>query len=139
MAESCRFAFAVHVMAVLGLRRPELCSSSMLARTVNTNPVVIRRLLLALHDAGLVITKLGPSGGATLSRDPRRISLADIYRATEDRHIFSGHPNRPSKACPVGCRIEKVLDVILEKTTAAVLRQLGAITLASVLRDLRRA
>jgi DNA-binding IscR family transcriptional regulator len=110
----------------------------MLACTVNTNPVVIRRLLLDLHDAGLIVTRLGPSGGATLSRDPRRISLADIYRATEDRRLFAAHPNKPSRACPVGCRIEKVLDDILEKTTAAILRELSAITLAAVLRDLRR-
>jgi len=125
-------------MAVLGLRRSELCSSSMLARTVNTNPVVIRRLLLDLHAAGLILTKLGPSGGATLSRDPGRISLGDIYRATEDRRIFAAHPNKPSKVCPVGCRIEKVLNDVLEKTTAAILCQLSAITLAAVLRNLRR-
>ena len=125
-------------MAVLGLRRSELCSSIMLARTVNTNPVVIRRLLLNLHDAGLIVTRLGPSGGATLSRDSGRISLADIYRATEDRRVFGAHPNKPSKACPVGCRIEKILNDILEKTGAAVLRELSAITLAAVLLNLRR-
>ena len=58
--QSCRFAFAVHVMAVLASEKADCCPSSRLAQTVNTNPVVIRRLLIELQEAGLIgITPLG--------------------------------------------------------------------------------
>jgi Rrf2 family protein len=136
MAESCRFAFAVHVMAVLALRRDKLCPSSMLARTVNTNPVVIRRLLLALQKAGLITTARGPTGGARLSRSPRQIRLGDILRAVEERHFFGAHPHRPSQACPVGCQIEAVLEEVFARAARALEKELDGITLDWVLREL---
>ena len=43
---SCRFAVAVHVLAVLAYKEGEAVTSALLASSVNTNPVVIRRLLL---------------------------------------------------------------------------------------------
>jgi Rrf2 family protein len=136
MAENCRFAFAVHVMAVLALRRDRLCPSSMLARTVNTNPVVIRRLLLDLHKAGLVATLRGSAGGAKLSRKPQQIRLGEIHRAVEERRFFGTHPQKPSRACPVGCRIEAVLREIFTRASRALERELDTITLAWVMREL---
>jgi Rrf2 family protein len=136
--ESCRFAFAIHVMAVLALRRDELCPSTLLARTVNTNPVVIRRLLLNLHDAGLVKTERGPSGGARLARPASRIKVRDIYRAVEDPALFAAHRKRPSKACPVGCRIEPVLQQLFRRATKALEREFESITLESLVRTIRR-
>ena len=59
--QSCRFAFAVHVMAVLAMEKADCCPSSRLAQTVNTNPVVIRRLLIELQEAGLISTLRGPT------------------------------------------------------------------------------
>ena len=103
--KSCRFSFAVHVMAVLAVEEGECCSSSRLAQTVNTNPVVIRRLLLELHHAGLVRTRRGPQGGAVLSRRPDRINLLQIQAAVDPQELFGLHPNPPSSECPVGRRI----------------------------------
>jgi Rrf2 family protein len=136
MAENCRFAFAVHVMAVLARGRDELCSSRTLARTVNTNPVVIRRLLIDLQNAGLVTTARGPTGGARLGRSPRQICLGDIHRAVDERHFFGAHPHKPSGACPVGCRIEAVLAGVFARARRALERELDRITLAWVLREL---
>src|SRR5437899_7695621 len=71
MRTSCRFAMAVHVLAVLGYKQGDHVTSSLLASSVNTNPVVIRRLLLALQAARLVETRKGGTGGGTrLSRSP---------------------------------------------------------------------
>lgn len=125
-------------MAVLALRRDELCPSPLLAKTVNTNPVVIRRLLLDLQAAGLVRTERGPAGGARLARAPGRIKVADIYRAVEDPLLFAGHRRRPSRACPVGCRIELVLEELFQRGSKAVEREFGTITLESLARKIRR-
>src|SRR5271168_1311706 len=76
--QNCRFAFAVHVMAVLAWERSECCPSSRLAQTVNTNPVVIRRLLIDLQEAGLISTFRGPHGGALLKRKPEKLTLREI-------------------------------------------------------------
>jgi Rrf2 family protein len=125
-------------MAVLALRRDELCPSTLLARTVNTNPVVIRRLLLDLHKAGLVKTERGPSGGARLARPASRIKVRDIYRAVEDPSLFAAHRKRPSKACPVGCNIESTLAQLFERANRALERELESVTLESLVRKIRR-
>jgi DNA-binding IscR family transcriptional regulator len=49
MRTSCRFAMAVHVLAVLAYKDGDRVTSELLAHSVNTNPVVIRRLLLTLQ------------------------------------------------------------------------------------------
>ena len=75
MASSCRFAFAVHVLAVLALKREGggVCSDR-LASSVNTNPVIIRRLITRLRLAGLVCTQKGAGGGASLCQEPEDIA-----------------------------------------------------------------
>ena len=72
---------AVHVLAVLAYKEGEAVTSGLLASSVNTNPVVIRRLLLALQAAGFIETRKGAGLGSRLARAPGRISLAEVYRA----------------------------------------------------------
>jgi Rrf2 family protein len=136
--KSCRFSFAVHVMAVLAIERDECCSSSRLAETVNTNPVVIRRLLLELHNAGLVRTRRGPQGGAVLSRGPERITLLQIQAAVDPQELFGLHPNPPSAECPVGRRIEDVMEYIQRRATRSYTQELRKITLQDVVERLTR-
>jgi len=125
-------------MTVLALRRDELCPSTLLAKTVNTNPVVIRRLLLDLQEAGLVKTERGPAGGARLARAPGRIKVRDIYRAVEEPALFAVHRRRPSKECPVGCRIESVLEQLFQRASRALENELGAVTLEALVRQIQR-
>jgi Rrf2 family protein len=136
--QSCRFAFAVHVMAVLALEKANCCSSSRLARTVNTNPVVIRRLLIELQEAGLISTLRGPHGGALLKRKPEKVTLREIHHAVDHGNTFATHPKEPSTECPVGKKIAKVMQRIQDRTNLALARELEKMTLADVLRDLRR-
>ena len=136
--QSCRFAFAVHVMAVLASEKAGCCPSSRLARTVNTNPVVIRRLLIELQDAGLISTLRGPHGGAFLKRKPEKMTLHEIHRAVDQGSLFGRHPNEPSRECPVGKSIGKVMQRIQDRANRALEQELEKMTLADVLRDLRR-
>ena len=135
---SCRFAFAVHVMAVLALQKDDCCPSSRLAQTVNTNPVVIRRLLIELQEAGLICTMRGPHGGAILKRKPEKVTLREIHNAVDQGNTFATHPHEPSPECPVGRKISKVMQCIQDRANRALARELEKITLADVLRDLRR-
>jgi Rrf2 family protein len=136
--QSCRFTFAVHVMAVLALEKASCCPSSRLAETVNTNPVVIRRLLIELQEAGLISTLRGPHGGALLKRKPEKVTLREIHNAVHQGNTFATHPNEPSPECPVGRKIAKVMQHIQERANQALARELEKMTLADVLRDLRR-
>lgn len=129
MANNCRFAFATHVLSVLALQDGS-CSSQTLAETVNTNAVVIRRLLLDLKAAGLVETRRGPGGGAILTRAAQEITLAEIYHAVAGEfQLFGSHPNKPAQCCPVGRGIQVALQGVANQAARCVEREYAAISL----------
>src|ERR1700743_3447987 len=106
---SSRFAFAVHVLALLSLQEGVPLSSEIIAGSVNTNPALIRRLLSMLAGAGLTASQLGAGGGALLARDPQAITLLDVYHAVDDAQLFAMHREEPNPACLVGRHIQQTL------------------------------
>lgn len=138
MAQNCRFAFAVHVLSCLALHPEGAMNSEQLAATVNTNPVVIRRLLLDLREADLVETQRGPGGGARLSRGAKEISLAQIFKAVSGEfQLFGEHPNEPAQGCCVGRGIKVVLEGVAQRAARCVDEQYEAISLEEVVRQLQ--
>ncbi len=133
MRISCRFAMAVHVLAVLAYKEGDRVTSALLAGSVNTNAVIIRRLLLALQRAKLVETCKGAGSGSRLSRSPRRIDLAEVYRAVEDAEPFATPSRKPNAACPVGKCIRETLKRVFASAESALERDLGKTTLADVM------
>ena len=133
MRSSCRFAMAVHVLAVLAYNEGDPVSSARLAGSVNTHPVIIRRLLLSLKRARLIETRKGAGAGSRLSRSPRRINLADIYRAVEDAPAFATPHRKPNAECPVGSCIRETLHGIFTSAQDALLESLQMTTLAGVI------
>ena len=137
MRTSCRFAMAVHALAVLAYQEGDRVTSAELAGSVNTNPVIIRRLLLALQRARLVDTSKGAGSGSRLSRSPRRIDLAEVYRAVEDPEPFATPAHKANAACPVGKCMRKTLDVIFASARSALEQDLAKTTLADVMNTVR--
>ena len=108
-------------------------SSELLSKTVNTNPVVIRRLLGELNGAGLIRAVRGKQGGFMLARDTKGISLLDIYRAVNgDEGLVSLHDNPQNRACAVSCKVRGVLSKHLNKAQGVFEHELGKVILADV-------
>jgi DNA-binding IscR family transcriptional regulator len=124
---------AVHVLAVLAYKEGDRVTSALLAASVNTNPVIVRRLLLALQRAKLVETGKGAGSGSRLSRSPGHINLAQVYRAVEDVEPFATPSRKPNAACPVGHCIRETLDKVFASAQAALERDLEKTTLAGVI------
>jgi len=124
---------AVHVLAVLAYKEGDRVTSAMLAASVNTNPVIIRRLLLSLQRARLVETRKGAGSVSRLSRSPGRINLAEIYRAVEALEPFASPARKANTACPVGHCIRETLNRIFASAEAALERDLEKTTLAGVI------
>jgi Rrf2 family protein len=124
---------AVHVLAVLAYKEGDRVTSALLAASINTNPVIVRRLLLALQRAKLVETGKGAGSGSRLSRSPGRINLAQIYRAVEDSEPFATPSRKPNAACPVGHCIRRTLDKVFASAESALERDLEKTTLAGVI------
>ncbi|HJU93215.1 MAG TPA: Rrf2 family transcriptional regulator, partial [Pyrinomonadaceae bacterium] len=115
----------------------EPLKSEQVAESVNTNPVVIRRMLLELAEAGLVVSQTGSLGGSRLANDPAKTTLLDVYRALECGGVFSLHRQPPSRDCPVGVNIETVLGEVLLEVDSAVEQVLEKITINDVVQRLK--
>jgi Rrf2 family protein len=133
MRASCRFAVAVQVLTILAYKQGEQVSSSLLAASVNTNPVVIRRLLRVLQEAGFIETRKGPNAGSRLCQPPQRLDLAQIYRAVETAEPFTLPVKRPNQDCPVGHCIQAALTQVFTATETALERELAKTNLAQIL------
>jgi Rrf2 family protein len=129
-----QFTFAVHIMTALACSPGQLLDSATLAASVNTNPVVVRRLLLALRRAGLVETYAGKHGGVCLRGKPDKISLGDIYAAVEPRPVISINERKASRRCDVSCQMKGIMGSVAESTEQAVRKHLRGITLAQLAR-----
>jgi DNA-binding IscR family transcriptional regulator len=126
---STRFSIAVHTLSLIAVS-PNDCTGDYIAGSVNTNPVVIRRIMGMLKKAGLVDVRPGV-GGASLLKDPDQITLLDIYRAvnvTEENQLFRIHEN-PNIDCPVGRNIEQVLLAELKDAQSVMEERLAQTTL----------
>ncbi len=130
--QSSRPAAAIHILSLLAMEPGEAMTSDWIAGSVGTHPVVVRRLLGRLRQAGLVDVQPGPKGGARLSRRAEEIRLGEVYRAVEDEGLLA-LPRHPNPACPVGGCIEEALAGFFGRAERALISDLDRSTLADVL------
>ncbi|MER7842470.1 Rrf2 family transcriptional regulator [Kitasatospora sp. NPDC096077] len=138
MSANSRLTVAAHALTWIGLyqrRGHEVATSEQIATSVNTNPVVIRRLLAQLRKAGLADSRRGAGAGWTLSRELSTITLLDVYEAVEPGPVFALHPATPDHECVVGHGIGPVLGTVYDGVEAALRAELARTTLEDVLRD----
>jgi Rrf2 family protein len=134
MASSTQFAVAIHVLAILAKNNgEEMVKSEYLAESVNTNAVVIRRLLCNLQSANLVVSQKGSTGGTRLIKKAQEINLNEIYQAVSPGDVFALHRQKPSQNCPVGKNIESVLCHLQKDIDSVIEEKLIRYSLADVL------
>ncbi len=133
MAANSQFSMAVHILAMLARSEGENVKSECLAGSVNTNAVVIRRLLSQLGHANLVASQTGAAGGTRLAKRPEEIRLADVYHAVSCGEVFALHPKGANKDCPVGRNIEAILCNLQKEIDRTVGEKLAQYSLHDVL------
>jgi Rrf2 family protein len=132
MGQSSRFPLAVHLLVALSFRPDDFISSESLSGTVHTNPVVVRRIVVSLRQAGFVVSQPGVTGGVRLAKPSRQISLLDVYRAVGRGELFRMH--NPNPGCPIGKRIPGALAEFLPKAEQAFERSLAGASVEDVAR-----
>ncbi|MFB8106858.1 MULTISPECIES: Rrf2 family transcriptional regulator [unclassified Streptomyces] len=139
MSANSRMSLAVHILTWLAYDRrgtdKEVATSQRIATSVNTNPVVIRRCLGQLKEAGLVEVTHGRNGGWNLARPAETISLLDVYRALPQEPVFGMHASDPNAECYVGFGIQHALGEAYQKATDALTQSLSSTTVSDVLRS----
>ena len=140
MAANSRLTIAVHALAWLALaqrRGKEFLTSDQVAASVNTNPVVVRRIVGALRNAGMVTVQPGVGGGAQLAREPQDITLLDVYRAVEEKEELFALHSEPCRHCDIGSNIRQVLQGVFCQAHEAMQGVLGEVTIADVFRQVQ--
>lgn len=138
MAANSRFAVATHILAAVASKGGESVSSAYLGSSVNTNPVIIRRILGDLQKAGLVETFSGKTGGARMAKKASQISLYDVFVAVDGGDLFAYNPNSPNRECPMSCQMKSVLEPIFESAEAALAKDLKRVSIADIVSDLKK-
>ncbi len=133
MAANKRFAVAIHALGMVAFGDELNVTSEEIAKSVCTNPVVVRRIIAQLTRHKLVSVKLGAGGGARLTRPPEQITLADIYRALEEGPLFGVPLLGDTHECAVGRNVGPVLKSVLLKAEERLTAELRAVTLADVI------
>ncbi len=134
MPRNTRFSVALHLLAHL-VDAPDPQTSEQLATCVRTNPVVVRRTLAGLREAGLVSSTRGLGGGWRLARGADQITLRDIYAALGERLLVGvdvAGRNPPAGGCRIQRAVAGTLDEFLDDAEALLAERLERITLASL-------
>ena len=134
MQISSRFTVALHILTAIDYFKNEYkVTSDFLAGSIGTNPVIIRRILGQLKDAGLIRVARG-TGGCEVLKPLNDITFYDVYRAVdsvEEDTLFHFHEH-PNPDCPVGRNIHALLEDKLKLIQTAMENEMKKHTLADL-------
>ena len=137
MRRDSRLSVALHVL----LHMDELdaaVTSEALGPMLELHPVVLRRTMAGLRQAGIVRADKGHGGGWSLARRLDAVSLHDVYAALGTPALFSIGPREESPGCLVEQAVNRSLGKALERAEASLLEELGNVSLADIAADVRR-
>ena len=120
-----RFATAIHIMTLLAKSPQEWLTSEWIAGSINVNPVIIRKEISVLREAGLINSRQGKEGGSQLGKNAELITISEIYKAVKNTEVLGKKNQNPNPACSVGKEINVHLNTLFEETDLLVIKFLG--------------
>jgi DNA-binding IscR family transcriptional regulator len=110
-------------------------TSEAMAKAMQTNPVVVRRIMAGLRDAGFVHSEKGHGGGWTISHKLSSITLRDVYSALGAPALFAMGNRTEVPGCLVEQAVNAALNDAFQDAEAMLLERFGAVTLAELSAD----
>ncbi|MCD8007753.1 MAG: Rrf2 family transcriptional regulator [Clostridiales bacterium] len=140
MRASKRFPLAVHSLLFVAVLSPKKrVTSTLVAESTDSNPVTVRNIFLNLSESGLLIAAAGKNGGVHLAKDPKDITLWDIYQAVETNDvekIFKLHET--DSDCPVGKNFYQILLPHMVTAVNAMKANMEQVTLETLMNELKQ-
>ena len=133
-----RFPISMHILTLLASADGELLSSDYIAGSININPVLVRKEISNLRNHGLIDSKEGKNGGATLAKPAEKIQLSEVFHAVQQASLLGNSKNEPNPDCPVGKQIKQRLDHLYQEIEGALLLKLEKMSLADFLRQFQQ-
>lgn len=131
MRRDSRLSGVLHVLLHMAQHAEPMTSEAM-AKAMDTNPVVIRRIMAGLRDAGYVRSEKGHGGGWTLACDLDAVTLRDIYDALGRPALLAIGHRTESPGCAVEEAVNAALGRSFDAAEALLLARFGEVTLAAL-------
>jgi len=107
----------------------------MLALCMSTNPVVVRRTMGLLRDAGLVVAERGHGGGWRIGTDFSKVTLRQLHEALGEPALFAVGNRTEHPDCLVEQVVNAALDGAFDDAEALLMRRFESITLSELAAD----
>lgn len=134
MKRDSRLSGVLHVLIHMA-EAGEPVTSEAMSKAMNTNPVVARRVMAGLRDAGFVRSEKGHGGGWSLARDLSMLTLRDIYAALGSPEMFAMGNRTKAPGCLVEKAVNAALGDAFQDAEALLLERFGAVTVAAISAD----
>lgn len=132
MKRSSRLSLALHALVHLHKQPDAAMTSTTLAQCLMTNPVVVRRVLGELRDAGIVGAAKGRDGGWRLLRPSGEISLKTIYVAMGENLLIRTESDPGDHQCGIVRAVNSVMGEFLADAEALLAARLERVSLADI-------
>ena len=138
MKFSHKLSDAVHLLAYIEIFPDDDLSSRAIARSIVTNPSMVRSLMMDLRKAGLLKTKQG-SAEPELAKKPEEISLYDIFAAVDMDHHLLHFDEDTEQKCPVGGNIQGPLAKAYAEVEEAAFAKMREISMQEIVDQIKEA
>ena len=132
MKRSSRLSLALHALVHLHKQPNQAMTSTTLARCLMTNPVVVRRVLGTLREAGIVTASKGHDGGWRLLRPAAEISLRQIYAAIGESLLIRTESDPGDIQCGIVRTVNSVMGDFLADAEALLAARLERVSLDDI-------
>ncbi|MBO6635150.1 Rrf2 family transcriptional regulator [Parvibaculum sp.] len=137
MKRNSQLSGVLHVLLHMAEHEGPVTSET-LAKAMQTNPVVIRRIMAGLRDQGYVRSEKGHGGGWSIACDMGAVTLADIHAALGAPSLLAIGNRSDAPGCLVEQAVNAQLDRTFAEAEALLLRRFGEVTLAALAKDFRK-
>ncbi|WP_420961864.1 Rrf2 family transcriptional regulator [Brucella sp. IR073] len=134
MKHDSRLSSVLHALLHMAAHDGPMTSEA-LAQCMRTNPVVVRRTMAGLREAGLVRSEKGHNGGWTLARDLESVTLRDIHLALGEPAVFAIGNRHENPQCLVEQAVNAALDDTFNHIEALLMERFSRLTLAELAAD----
>lgn len=136
MRRDSKLSGVLHILLHMAERDGPVTSED-LSRMMDTNPVVVRRIMAGLRDQGYVQSEKGHGGGWALSCDFAKVTLKDIYDAVGSPSLLAIGNRTDAPKCLVEQAVNAALQQSFDDAERILLSRLGNVTLAELSADCR--
>lgn len=137
MRRDSKLSGVLHILLHMAEQHGPVTSET-LAKAMDTNPVVIRRIMAGLRDKGYVCSEKGHGGGWKLACDLKKVTLRDIYNALGSPSLLAIGNRTETPGCLVEQSVNAALSHAFQDAEALLLSRFGKVTLAMLSADFHK-